>query len=84
MIREILSNTVLLQMGSKSEKSKMKTSEILGFTTRNGGIVVTSNKYLPYNRTGNTTPYLCTHLQQTEIFSTHIIEIWRIKMFVNH
>ena len=50
----ILSNTMLLEMGFKHEKLQHNNSENLGFT-RNCGIVVTNNKYIPYNRTGKTT-----------------------------
>jgi len=84
---EILSNTVLLEMGFKQEKLQHNNSEILDFTTRNCDIVVTNNKYLPYNRTGKATLnfiLLIMYQQQTEIFSTHIQEIWRIQMFINH
>jgi hypothetical protein len=35
-------------------------AEILGFTTRNHGIMVANNKYHPYDRTGNATSYLYT------------------------
>jgi len=87
MMSEILSNTVLLQMGFKHEKLQNNNSENLGFTTRNCGIVLTNNKYLTYNRTGKTTIYftlLIIYQQQTEIFSTYIQEIWRIQMFINH
>jgi hypothetical protein len=36
-ISEILSNTVLLEMGLRNEKIAIQTSEIQGFTTRNHG-----------------------------------------------
>jgi hypothetical protein len=52
---KILSNTVLLEMGFTHEKLQHNNSQVLYFTTRNCDIVVTNNKYLPYNRTSNTT-----------------------------
>jgi hypothetical protein len=38
-----LSNNVLLEKGFQKLKTSIQTSEILGSTTRNGGIVVTNN-----------------------------------------
>ena len=87
MMSEILSKTVLLEMGFKHENLQHNNSEVLGFITRNRGIVMANDKYLPYDRTGNATlnfTLLNTYLQQSEIFSTHIPEIWSIRMFVNH
>jgi hypothetical protein len=81
-MRETLSYIVLLEIGFK----KGKIAEILGFTIRNCGIMVANN-------TNNTTELamqhpictlLITHLQQTEILSTHIPEIWTLPMFINH
>jgi hypothetical protein len=86
MMSEILSNTVLLEMGFKHEKLQHNNSGNLGFAARNCGIMVTNNKYLPYDRDGNTTlnfTVLIIYQQQTEIFSKHIQEIWRIQMFIN-
>jgi hypothetical protein len=81
-MREILSYIVLLEIGFK----KGKIAEILGFTTRNCGIMVTNNTN---NTTELETQYpictlLITHLQKTEIFSTQIQEIWTLPPFINH
>jgi hypothetical protein len=82
---EIISNTMLLDKGSKHEK--LHHNSVNSGFTRNCGIVLTNNKYLPYDRAGNTTlkfTLLIIYQQQTENFSTHIQEIWRIQMFINH
>ena len=74
-------------MGFKHEKLQHNNSEVLGFIIRNRGIVMANDKYLPYDRTGNATlnfTLLITYLQQSEIFSTHIPQLWRIQMFINH
>jgi hypothetical protein len=52
---EIPSDTVLLEMGFKHEMLQHNNSEVLGFATRNRGIVVANDMYLPYDRTGNAT-----------------------------
>jgi hypothetical protein len=54
-ISEILSKTVLLEMGFKNENLQYTPQKFVGFITRNCGIMVTNNQYLPYDSTGNVT-----------------------------
>jgi hypothetical protein len=46
---------VLLEMGLKNENLQYTLQNFVGFITRNSGIMVANNKYLPYDRTGNVT-----------------------------
>jgi hypothetical protein len=54
-ISELLSKTVLLEMGFKNEKLQYTLQIIVGFITCSYGIMVANNKYHPYDRTGNVT-----------------------------
>jgi hypothetical protein len=54
-ISEILSKTVLLEMGFSNENLQFTIQKFMGFITRNCGIMVANNKYPPHDRTGNAT-----------------------------
>jgi hypothetical protein len=59
-ISEILSKTVLLEMGLKHKKLQYTLRKFVGFIIRNCGNLLANNKYLPYDRTGNVTHSLYT------------------------
>jgi hypothetical protein len=46
---------VLFEMCSKMEKLQYTLKTFSEFITRNCGMMVANNKYLPYDRTGNVT-----------------------------
>jgi len=87
MMREILSNTVLLEKGFKNEKlqtnfrnPRFHIKEIMALWWP----MITTYCMTELAMQHPKFAMLITYLQQTEIFSTHFPEIWRIQMFTNH
>ena len=72
----------------KNEKLQYKIVKFLVPQQKNCGIVVAKNmKDHPYNNWQCNTLFVYCQLHtysKTETFSTHISELWRIQMFINH